>query len=89
MRKWHLGLAVLCVGASAVTVAACGEDETRGAACTLDTDCHANELCYAPFQRCVQRCGNNNDCDDESNACEPLSETDPRRVCKCAPDEPC
>ena len=89
MRKLHLGLAVLCVGLAAVAVAACGEDETRGESCTVDTDCHANELCFTPAQRCVQTCGNSNDCEDESNPCEPVSDTDPRRVCKCSTGEPC
>ena len=92
MRKLHLGLAVSFIGLAAmtVTVAACGTDETRGAVCTLDTDCHANELCHPQARICVQTCRSADSCDAAvAPNCQPLSEADARPICKCSEEASC
>ena len=89
MRKLHLGLAVSFIGLAAVTVAACGTDETRGAVCTLDTDCHANELSHPEARLCVRTCRSSDSCDAEARDCQPLSEADARTICKCSEEASC
>jgi hypothetical protein len=91
MRKLQLGLAGALIGlaAVAVAVAACGTDETRGAVCALDSDCHANELCHPQARLCVGLCRSAESCEEEARDCQPLSEEDARTVCKCSEEAQC
>lgn len=91
MRKLHLGLAGAFIGlATAVAVTACGTDETRGAVCAVDTDCHANELCHPQARRCVTTCRSAESCEDDGpRDCQPLSEADARNICKCTEEAQC
>ncbi|WNG32943.1 hypothetical protein F0U61_04410 [Archangium violaceum] len=58
--------------------------------CSVDKDCLESELCHPGDKVCMQMCRTADDCPNESTyACEPLTDANTAKVCKCKNPEGC
>ncbi|WPB81478.1 hypothetical protein KYC5002_20455 [Archangium violaceum] len=61
----------------------------RNLSCTNDSNCLEVEICHPTAKVCVRTCVSGADCPDSAKACDLLSASDTRKVCKCSTDSLC
>ncbi|MFE8597860.1 hypothetical protein [Archangium violaceum] len=61
----------------------------RNLSCTNDSNCLEAEICHPTAKVCVRTCASSADCPDSAKACDLLSASDTRKVCKCSTDSLC
>ncbi|WNG43435.1 hypothetical protein F0U60_04475 [Archangium minus] len=57
--------------------------------CSVDKDCLESELCHPDEKVCMQMCRTADDCPESADTCEPLTEANTPKVCKCKNPEGC